>query len=403
MLPECEEDEGCREYVAAVRVLADPAATAAMLDAARDTITSLVYVMAASFRGAIPESLVLDQLNLEDGASMATRLARAECWVDQTDCPAPWAALILVSALTVGGDGIVAFLRADRQYRTLGGRFAGLAARQSLDSWAAATRASLEFWGDVRGDFLIRVLLENDVTRNQQRVAWNEERNRLHAVITATKRTWPQKLERRLGRAKVEVQEVRNQLAVQKREHAELNRLLLQARQARDRAVERTQAIEVEMAALRNRLPVDPDESGRTGVPRQDPDLVAAPPPLRLVDAAPSPDAIFAGRHVYLFTGAESAGMRREMGRAFERHGATSEVFDGNRLTDLGPERFERDALVVIETRNLCHAANDLLLERARASGAWYFVGPSGAAGLARKVAERWARGGQRGRGTEGQ
>jgi hypothetical protein len=90
--------------------------------------------------------------------------------------------------------------------------------------------------------------------------------------------------------------------------------------------------------------------------------------------------------------------MRYQMGQAFERHGAICEVFDGNRLTDLGPERFDPDAIVVIETRNLCHAANDLLIERARASGAWYFVGPAGAAGLARKVAERW--GGRRDRGT---
>lgn len=108
------------------------------------------------------------------------------------------------------------------------------------------------------------------------------------------------------------------------------------------------------------------------------------------MDDPPPVAEVLRGRKVYLFTGAYSAAMRREMARALERHGAACEVFEANRLTELGPERYDPETLIVIETRNLSHAANDLLIERARASGAWYFVGPAGAGGLARKVAERW-------------
>jgi hypothetical protein len=99
---------------------------------------------------------------------------------------------------------------------------------------------------------------------------------------------------------------------------------------------------------------------------------------------------VLAGRQVYLYTGQPRAAARREMARALERHGASCEVFDGNRLSELGPTRYDPEALVIIDTRQLCHAATEAIEERARVSGAWFYVGPAGQGSLAQRVAERW-------------
>jgi hypothetical protein len=80
------------------------------------------------------------------------------------------------------------------------------------------------------------------------------------------------------------------------------------------------------------------------------------------------------------------------MARVLERYGATCQVFDGNRLSELGPQRYDPGALVIIDTRQLCHSASDAIEERARSSGAWFYVGPAGPGSLAQRVAERWWR-----------
>jgi len=390
IMPGFAEDEYLEAAAAGVRASNDPDLPGPVPEDIRQGYAVLAHFLLPFMRDAVPERLVLGQLHIQGDTSMAGRVAGAERWLDETDCPAPWAALILGTHLTLGKDGIERFLRAERPFVTLSAKFRRLAARQSLGDWAGAATASLAYWRDSRGDLLARLMIHFQGRVIQARLDREAERRNLLTARVAPTRRLLAKLERRAAAARAEAQAGRDQLAGLKREQADLTRLLLQARQARDRAIARTRAVEAELAALKLRLAAEPDQAGKPEIPERAPGPVESPAALRVVDDSPGLDAVFAGRRVYLFTGAESAGMRHEMGRAFERHGATCEVFDGNRLTELGPERFEPEAIIVIETRNLCHAANDLLLERARASGAWYFVGRAGAAGLARKVAERW-------------
>jgi hypothetical protein len=86
-------------------------------------------------------------------------------------------------------------------------------------------------------------------------------------------------------------------------------------------------------------------------------------------------EEVVRGPRVYLSPD-RSPTARWEMVRAVKRDGATKQAVDGNCTNNLRPERFGRDALVSVETRNLGHSANDLIDGTCRRVRGAAYVGP---------------------------
>lgn len=318
-------------------------------------------------------------LRLGPSASLVDRVRVLRGLLDDTTLPAPFAVAMLPALLTRGRGQDDQFLQATGLYRQLGDAFGRLAARQGITTWEQAWLASRRYWEDERGMAFLRSLSAH---RSQPAAVVKPEPRPVPAASPESTR-----LEAELVAAREALGRLRDESDARLARVAALQRELAEARQARERSVDRARQLEAELAALRTpRLAAEPS-------PSPAPLAMPAEAPVTRTPAASRPRLaeVFSGRLVYLFTGVERAGTREAMARALERHGATVLAYDGNRLAQLGPERFPAEAMVIVETRQLSHSANDLLVERARASGVWVYVGPTGPAGLARRVAERWS------------
>lgn len=108
-----------------------------------------------------------------------------------------------------------------------------------------------------------------------------------------------------------------------------------------------------------------------------------------LPDAPQPPDCIFAGYRIMVFTGNEVAAARQAMRQAFIELGAS----DADTTCRLGNKAKAADAiarsdvLVVVDTSFLSHAASERIRERARAIGAWRYLGSHGSSSIARAAA----------------
>lgn len=337
----------------------------------------------------VPEAEALAALELAPGRSFAARLSALAGWLRTTELPAPWVAAHLPAAVAVLRDHARPLVRGLRPFQEVMGRFVELAERQGIRTWPEALAASRAYWRETRS----RAYLRGVVSRPPAAaVPAPAPAVRLVAGTGGELKRMEQELARaaeELALARAEAEARLARVAAAQREAAE-------ARQARDRAAERVRVLEAENASLRVELPTVRAMVRRSRLLEEAErlaDAVDAVEPAGLAPApAPSFWEVFVGRRIYLYTGRPRAGAREAMRRALERHGATCEVFDGNRVGNLGPERFPADALVVIDTSQLAHKASLLVEARARASGAWVFLGATGVGGLARRVAERWWR-----------
>jgi hypothetical protein len=106
-------------------------------------------------------------------------------------------------------------------------------------------------------------------------------------------------------------------------------------------------------------------------------------------DAPPPPDSTFSGYRILVFTGTEDGSARDAMKEAFIKlgtHDVNTTCHRGNRAN--AADAITRDdALVVIDTSFLSHAASDRIRERARAVGAWCYLGSHGSSSIARAAA----------------
>ncbi len=358
-----------------------------MGDKAKVAVAELALTGAVALQALWPEERAVAELELTTTATLAGRVEALERLLERTDQPVAWLALQLPAALTVGVASIDRLLQASRPYRELSTPFAALAARQGMRSWEEAVHGALIYWRDPRGSSTLERMVRSLRPAAAGRQAHGRE---MHPRESAGEGSRPQlrRLEAKLAQAKEEVERViagaeswRARVSAAEGEIAEL-------RERRDRAVAQLRRVVAENARLRATLAALPARSEPAVAPAR------SEPSPATVSPAPSPpiDSVFAGRSVYLYTGVERAGAREAMAKVVERHGARCEVFDGNRLTLLGPERFPAEALVIIETSHLCHNASNVIEARARASGAWYYMGQTGSGALARRVAARWWR-----------
>jgi hypothetical protein len=366
----------------------DPAGQPPDLDSQTLWATCLLVTRGVPLaRDHLPTGFVAACLGLAEPLPHARRLETVTAWLERVPPPPPaWAALLLAVDLPAARKQLDDFLKARPPYAGLAERFGEVAQAGSVTTWRDALGNALAFWRDHRGDALLRMLAQERMWHGIEAVARKLDAAMSPAGRSDGKPRLVAKLEAQLGRLREEIDHLKSAAAHAAREASEL-------RQARDRAVARARAIEEEMEALRRRLPPSPP------VPESEP-ATPEPPPVTLPVAAPEErlDEFFRDRLVYVYTGQQRTHARRDMQRTLERHGAICEVYDGNRPGELGPDRYPADAIVVIDTRFLSHSASERIADRARASGAWFYMGPTGQGGLARKVAERWF-GSERGSG----
>lgn len=358
----------------------------------RGGMVQLTSPACALLREHVPEADAVAALGLALAMPLRERMAVLVRSLPGMELPAPWVALHLEAALALGKGQALALLRGEAPFQKVALRLAELAERQGISSWEQAFLASRSYWADARGQAWLRAVAERARAARVPRPAAAPASLRVVAGSGGERRRLEGELAqvtRQLAEARAEAEARLARLAAAQREAAE-------ARQARDRAAERVRVLEAENADLRVELPTLRElvrRSRRLEDAERLAETVAAVEPTGLAPApAPSFWEVFVGRRIYLYTGRPRAGAREAMRRALERHGATCEVFDGNRVGNLGPERFPADALVVIDTSQLAHTASLLVEARARASGAWVFLGATGVGGLARRVAERWWR-----------
>ncbi len=362
-----------------------------MDEVGRMVVAQLAQAVAPILRDRCVEARAVAELGLEPAMSLVDRAEALEGWLAVTERPAAWVAVHLPAVLLLGGPP-ERMLQAVGPYRRVAKSFAALADRQGARTWDAAVHDALTYWRDPRGSAWLESLARPVAVSAPAQPA------RGKATLgprpgAGPDRTLVKKLATRLGRAKREADTARAEGEALRAQISGLTQELAEARRGRDRAAERLRKVEREHGELQQAqaagtsspapVPAEPAD-GRAVVPFPVPVATAAP--------VPGPEAVLSGRKVYLYTGLERAAAREALAGSLEHYGARVEVFDGNRQTLLGPERFPADALVIIETSHLCHSNSDRLVARARASGAWHFVGASGSGGLARRVVERWAR-----------
>lgn len=360
-----------------------------MGDLERMEVAKLARAGASIFRDRIGEGIALAELGLEPAMSLADRVAALKKWLAGTELPVAWVALQLPAAVAVGAGQLERLLLAERPFRDLGECFAALAERQGIKTWEDALLGAVDYWNEVRGSAFLHSLAHRAPL--QSRAERIPAPPQTRAPDRNGNRSLLKKLVTRLGRAKREAEVARSEADARLARVSAAEREIADVRRGRDRAMERLKKVEAENTALRAQL-------AAASVPEPAPDQAMAPaaPEQVISSIAPVPlpplESVFAGRLVYLYTGIERAAAREAMAGTLEHYGATCEVFDGNRTRPLGPERFPPDALVIIETSHLCHSNSERIEARARASGAWFYVGAAGSAALAGRVAERWWR-----------
>jgi len=385
----------------------------------RMAAAELALTGAAILRTRVKEEWALAELGLDPSQSLADRVAALGPWLAVTTRPAAWVAAQLPAALALG-DGIERMLLAKPPFRELGEVFAALVERQGMTSWQEAMLGTIPYWRDPRATAWLASLARPAgaapavPVRPERATTTPGQRPAVPPAAPGgppPNRMLVKKLATRLGRAKREVEAAQAEAEALRVRLSALTQDLAEARRGRDRAAERLRKVEGECEELRKALaaasvtepapsPADPgphtvsasSTSGRGVAAERPSQVMAFPAPAAPAVTPPRPEAVLSGRQVYLYTGVERAATRDAMAAVLEHHGARVEVYDGNRQTLLGPDRFPADALVIIETSHLCHSNSDRLVARARASGAWYWVGSSGCGALARKVAERWVR-----------
>lgn len=335
----------------------------------------------------LPPALLPLAAELPAEATHEARRIEAERWLAEgaSEHALPWIALALGCAVPAGRPGIKDFLEAKGPYARLAEQFHGLATGRRVSDWHGMLWTATEYWRETRGRLTLQLMLP-------KRAAPKAARQPAPATVGQPRpEAAPllEKLERQLAEARRELREVRDQAATRQRALGSAQQQILEAKQSRDRAVAHLHRLEVELAEAREFI--------RRPRPRPEPTPAPAPPvaPAAPVVVPPSPvrlrpEQVFRGRNVYVFTGIERAGARREMCRVLEQSGAACQVYDGNRH-GVGPARFPEDAIVIIDTRKLCHSAAGAIAARAAASGAWYFLGPTGRGSLMR-VVEAWGR-----------
>ncbi len=363
-------------------------ATEPMWNIERMAIAELALAVVPLLRECWAEDRALAELGLDPEMSLADRVQAVKHRLPESPKAAAWMAVQLPATLLVGGGSVDRLLLASGPYRELGAGFAALAGRQGIERWEDAVVNAIEYWRDLRGSGSLEAMFRYTATRSEldDRAARPRAEGKSLEAIHPRLR----KLEARLAQAKREAEAARTESGSCLARAATAQREAAEARRGRDRAAERLRRVERENAELREALRLlHPAPSG------QELEAVRseALPPTPLAQAEPprpSLAAVFAGRLVYLYTGIERVAAREAMARALERHGASCEVFDGNSLGQLGPNRFPAESLVIIETSHLCHNGSNMIQARARASGAWVYVGATGSGALARRVAERW-------------
>lgn len=354
-----------------------------MDDLERSAVAELAQHGVMALRALWPEARVLAELGLDGSLSLAERRAALEERLATTRQRVEWLTVLLPSALLPDALPVREFLTGTGQYRGLGARIAELAERQGLTTWEEGIRESIGFWGDPRGNSVLKALLAGPGPdarpREKKECARPDGKSRLLRKLD----TQLAQAKEAAATARAEAEARRERLAAAQREAAE-------ARQSRDRVAERLRKAEAELEALRALVPQAKPAPAEPDAARVHSTTAEPTTSDKIADPEPGPETVLAGRRVYLYTGIEREAAREAMARALEEHGAVCEVFDGNSLGQLGPSRFPADALVIIETSHLCHNGNNIIQARARASGAWCFQGKAGSGSLARRVAERW-------------
>jgi hypothetical protein len=354
-----------------------------MDDVERGAVAELAQHGVTALRALWPESRVLAELGLDGSLSLAERRAALEERLATIRQPVEWLTVLLPAALLFEAHPVREFLTAGGQYRGLGARVTELAERQGLTTWEEGVRQSIGFWGDPRGRSVLKALLATP--RPGARPSQKKDRSR-----PAGSSRQLRKLDAKLAEAKEAAATARAEAEARRERLAAAQREAAEARQSRDRVAERLRKAEAELEALRALVPQPKPSATEPDAALVQSTTAEPATPDKIPETELDPATVLAGRRVYLYTGIEREAAREAMARALEEHGAVCEVFDGNSLGQLGPSRFPADALVIIETSHLCHNGNNIVLARARASGAWCFQGKAGSGSLARRVAERW-------------
>jgi len=361
---------------------------ASMNDLQRMAVVELGTVGVSLLAKLWPEARALAEFGLGGEWPLPRRIERLEQCLETSALPATWVAIQLPAAVGISGTKWHPLMVAARPYRRLGERFATLAERQGIRTWEAALADSMAYWRDPRGNGVLKALL--DTISVPTMPTMREDTARLIAAAPEPDRGQIRKLDAKLAQAKEEAIAARAEAEARRERLAAAQREAAEARQSRDRVAERLRMLERENEELRKSLG---EARPATVEPAAEPVQPEVQEPAR-PDIAPVPQVdlatVFAGRRVYLYTGIERVMAREAMGKALERHGAICEVFDANRLTLLGPERFPADAMVIVETSHIGHSTSEAIQSRARASGAWVFIGATGSGALARRVAARW-------------
>ena len=108
------------------------------------------------------------------------------------------------------------------------------------------------------------------------------------------------------------------------------------------------------------------------------------------VSAAPPAD-LLAGRRVLLFTGVDNADARTALAKGFWDLGAAQvDCYWTDKAR--GPDAFPAEAIIVADVTFMGHSDWDLIQDRVRSSGAWWYWGKHGAATLSRAVAAAWSK-----------
>ncbi|MEO8140133.1 MAG: hypothetical protein ABI742_10830 [Gemmatimonadota bacterium] len=357
----------------------------------RIAITLLTQTALRRVRPMLREDYLGSLLGFTADTTLNHQLDAAEKWLAEKDVPLPWAALALAAHFTNSTKREEVFCFGLPPFNRLTRAFTAAAERQGVTTWEGALQAAHAFWDNSRGDILLHLLVVEYCDR-LDREAKPDRPAPEQAPVMPLQPSLHQ-LEARLAEAERVIaerdargEELRRQASAAHREAAE-------ARQSRDRALDRVRVLESECEALRSAVALRPAEPPdqpapvRSTVPA--PEDSPAPEPSTSAPSAAAIRAALAGRTVYLFTGVERATARQAMATSLESYGAHCEVFDGNRLSQLGPSRYHPEALVVIEISHLCHNACDAVAERARASGAALFLVKASPASLARRITAR--------------
>jgi hypothetical protein len=203
--------------------------------------------------------------------------------------------------------------------------------------------------------------------------------------------------ERELVRLREELAAAREQVEAARREAAAARLREAELIHARDRAQSRVGELTARTEELARRLHESQSQLQAERATLRRLSAAAAPeaPEPAPVSPAPLPDALLRGRTVFFFTGQERGAAARAQADALRALGAEDVRLYEFRQGRPGPDAFPAGAVVVVDVRFVGHQHTVDIEARVRRSDVIYVPLQAGEGGLAARLAERLAGGGQ--------